>query len=97
MSRLTFKMFDKDMDVFDSSELFSLEEMRSLEKQNKKETSFEHLITGKLLYDDYGQYILDSNNNKLLEIKDFGVFKNEELQDDFAKFVVKALNKELNR
>jgi len=39
--------------------------------------------------------ILDNQNNKVLEVRVFGLFKDADIQDNFGKYVTEVLNKSL--
>jgi hypothetical protein len=50
------------------------------------------MIKFPLWYDKEGQYIFDANNQMVLEVRGYGHFKDEQLQDFWGEMVVKALN-----
>ena len=59
--------------------------------------SWKNKIKFPLHYDNYPQWIMDADNLLFLDVRGFGNFKDEKLQDEFGQWVTNTLNKEYTK
>jgi len=72
---------------------------RVYSKEEIKETKLFEVFTPPFKYDEFGQTIFDSDNNRALDVRAWGQFQykenGEELQNNFGEWVAECLNKNI--